>query len=54
MLTSVEFWAFVGVIAGIYTIFALGLQVQFGFTGLMNFGHVAFMAIRRTRWRSSS
>ena len=45
VLTSLEFWAFVGVIAGIYTIFALGLQVQFGFTGLMNFGHVAFMAI---------
>ena len=45
VLTSVEFWAFVGVIAGIYTIFALGLQVQFGFTGLMNFGYVAFMAI---------
>ena len=45
VLTSLEFWALVGVIAGIYTIFALGLQVQFGFTGLMNFGHVAFMAI---------
>jgi branched-chain amino acid transport system permease protein len=45
VLTSLDFWAFVGVIAGIYTIFALGLQVQFGFTGLMNFGHVAFMAI---------
>ena len=34
-----------GVVAGIYTIFALGLQLQFGFTGLLNFGHVAFMAI---------
>jgi ABC-type branched-subunit amino acid transport system permease subunit len=45
VLTSLEFWSFVGVIAGIYTIFALGLQVQFGITGLMNFGHVAFMAI---------
>lgn len=42
---SLEFWAFVGVIAGIYTIFALGLQVQFGFTGLLNFGHAAFMAV---------
>ena len=29
----------------LYTIFALGLQIQFGFTGLLNFGHVAFMAI---------
>jgi ABC-type branched-subunit amino acid transport system permease subunit len=44
-LTSGEFWAFVGVVAGIYTIFALGLQLEFGFTGLLNFGQVAFMAI---------
>src|SRR5437867_2436060 len=44
-LSSGGFWAFVGVVAGIYTIFALGLQLQFGFTGLLNFGHVAFMAI---------
>jgi branched-chain amino acid transport system permease protein len=44
-LASIQFWAFVGVVAGIFTIFALGLQVQFGFTGLLNFGHVAFMAI---------
>ena len=44
-LASGEFWAFVGVVAGIYTIFALGLQLEFGFTGLLNFGHVAFMAI---------
>jgi ABC-type branched-subunit amino acid transport system permease subunit len=35
----------VGVVAGIYTIFALGVQLQFGYTGLLNFGHVAFMAI---------
>jgi branched-chain amino acid transport system permease protein len=35
----------VGVVAGIYTILALGLQVQFGFTGLLNFGHAAFMAV---------
>src|SRR5687767_6392453 len=42
---NVDFWAFVGVVAGIYTIFALGIQLQFGFTGLLNFGHVAFMAI---------
>jgi ABC-type branched-subunit amino acid transport system permease subunit len=44
-LTSGDFWAFVGVVAGIYTIFALGLQLQFGFAGLLNFGQVAFMAI---------
>ena len=44
-LASGGFWAFVGVVAGIYTIFALGLQLQFGFAGLLNFGQVAFMAI---------
>lgn len=45
IFTSVDFWTFVGVVAGIFTIFALGLQIQFGFTGLLNFGHVAFMAV---------
>ena len=44
-IASGDFWAFVGVVAGIYTILALGLQLQFGFAGLLNFGHVAFMAI---------
>jgi branched-chain amino acid transport system permease protein len=44
-LGSGDFWAFVGVVAGIYTLLALGLQLEFGFTGLLNFGHVAFMAI---------
>lgn len=32
-------------IAGIYGIFALGLNLQWGYAGLLNFGHVAFMAI---------
>ncbi len=31
--------------AGIYAIFALGLNLQWGYSGLLNFGHVAFMAI---------
>ena len=31
-------------VAGIYAVFVLGLQVQVGDTGLLNFGHVAFMA----------
>lgn len=44
-LLDASFWTFVGIVAGIYTIFTLGLQVQFGYTGLLNFGHVAFMAI---------
>lgn len=44
-ILNVEFWAFVGVVAGIYTIFGAGIQVQLGFAGILNFGHVAFMAI---------
>lgn len=44
-LLNVAFWTFVGIEAGIYAIFALGLQIQFGFAGLLNFGHAAFMAI---------
>lgn len=42
---SLGFWSFALVLAGIYTIFALGLHLQIGFTGIANFGHVAFMAI---------
>jgi len=45
VLASGGFWAFVAVVAGIYTILALGLQVQFGFAGLLNFVQVGFMAI---------
>lgn len=33
------------VFAGLYSLFALGLNLQWGFTGLINFGHVAFMTI---------
>ena len=44
-IVSSGFWSFVGIVAGIYTLFALGVQVQFGFAGLLNFGHVAFMGI---------
>lgn len=45
VVLSFGFWSFVMVMAGIYTIFALGLHLQIGFTGIANFGHVAFMAI---------
>lgn len=31
--------------ATIYALFAMGLNLQYGFTGLVNFGHVAFMAL---------
>jgi ABC-type branched-subunit amino acid transport system permease subunit len=44
-ILSFGFWSFVGIVAGIYTLFALGVQVQFGFAGLLNFGQVAFMGI---------
>jgi branched-chain amino acid transport system permease protein len=43
--TDIEFWTSVGVFAGIYTIFALGLQMNVGFTGIQNFGQAGFMAI---------
>jgi len=29
----------------VYALFCLGLNLQWGFTGLINFGHVAFMAV---------
>jgi len=35
----------VGIIALIYMLLALGLNLQYGFTGLINFGHVGFFAI---------
>ena len=44
-LFSLDFWSLVGAVSGIYAIFSLGLQLQFGFTGLLNFGHVASMAV---------
>jgi branched-chain amino acid transport system permease protein len=43
--TDIDFWTGVGIIAGVYTIFALGLQLNVGFTGIFNFGQAAFMAI---------
>jgi branched-chain amino acid transport system permease protein len=44
-LTDVGFWTSVGIIAGIYTLVALGLQLNVGFTGIVNFGQAGFMAI---------
>ena len=44
-LLAIGFWAYVLTVAGIYAIFVLGLQIQVGATGLLNFGHVASMAI---------
>jgi branched-chain amino acid transport system permease protein len=45
VFTELEFWTGVGILAGIYTILALGLQLNVGFTGIQNFGQVGFMAI---------
>jgi ABC-type branched-subunit amino acid transport system permease subunit len=44
-LLDAEFWVGVGVIAGIYGIFALGLQLNVGFTGLINLGQAGFMCV---------
>jgi len=40
-----DFWIGVGIVAGIYSIFTLGLQVNVGFTGILNFGQAGFMAV---------
>ena len=42
---NADFWAGVGIEAGIYAIFVLGLQLNAGFTGIFNFGQSGFMAI---------
>ena len=44
-MLHLDFWIGVGVMAGIYGIFALGLQINVGFTGLLNLGQAGFMAI---------
>jgi branched-chain amino acid transport system permease protein len=44
-LTDPAFWIGVGVIAGTYTVVALGLQLNVGYTGVVNFGQAAFMAV---------
>ena len=44
-LTAWDFWIAVGILAGIYGIFALGLQLNVGYTGVLNFGQAGFMAI---------
>jgi branched-chain amino acid transport system permease protein len=43
--TEPGFWIGVGIIAGIYSLVALGLQLNVGFTGIVNFGQAAFMAV---------
>jgi ABC-type branched-subunit amino acid transport system permease subunit len=45
LLADLGFAGPVLVIAGYYAIFAIGLQVQVGHAGLLNFGQVAFMLV---------
>lgn len=44
-LTAWDFWIGVFVIAGIYGIFTLGLQINVGYTGIINFGQAGFLAL---------
>lgn len=41
----IGYLAFLIVSVAVYAIFSLGLNLQWGYTGLINFGHVAFMTI---------
>jgi neutral amino acid transport system permease protein len=42
---SVSFESAIGTSAVIYALAAIGINVQFGYTGLLNFGQAAFMAV---------
>jgi branched-chain amino acid transport system permease protein len=44
-LTATTFWTGVGILAGTYALLALGLQLNVGFTGVVNFGQAGFMAV---------
>ena len=44
-LTATTFWTGVGILAGTYALLALGLQLNVGFTGIMNLGQAGFMAV---------
>jgi branched-chain amino acid transport system permease protein len=44
-LSAWDLWIGVGILAGIYGIFALGLQLNVGYTGIVNFGQAGFQAI---------
>lgn len=41
----IEYIATLLINAAIFALFSLGLNLQWGFTGLVNFGHVAFMTV---------
>ncbi len=41
----VGYLVFITISTSLFALFALGLNLQWGFTGLINFGHVAFMTV---------
>ena len=41
----VDYLIFLAISTSIFALFGLGLNLQWGFTGLVNFGHVAFMML---------
>jgi branched-chain amino acid transport system permease protein len=44
-LGNVDFWINVGILATTYGVFALGIQLNIGSTGIFNFGQAGFMAV---------
>ncbi len=44
-LSNVDFWINVGVLSTTYGVFALGIQLNVGTTGIFNFGQAGFMAV---------
>jgi branched-chain amino acid transport system permease protein len=44
-LTNEAFWINVGVLATTYGVFSLGIQLNVGTTGIVNFGQAGFMAV---------
>ena len=44
-LKNQDFWINVGVLATTYGVFALGVQLNIGTTGIFNFGQAGFMAV---------
>jgi neutral amino acid transport system permease protein len=41
----IEYLIFLAISTSIFALFSLGLNLQWGFTGLINFGHIAFMTL---------
>ncbi|MBC6432489.1 branched-chain amino acid ABC transporter permease [Nostoc sp. HG1] len=41
----VDYLIFLAISTALFALFALGLNLQWGFTGLINFGHIAFMTL---------